>query len=267
MHITSATNPRVKSLTTLATKKGRREQGQFLVEGLQALTFALQAGHKPHTLIHTPEESHPLLAPLQEAAGNTLTMPPHLLAKLTRSENPQTVLATFPTTTSSLEEIGKNPKAPILVLDRIRDPGNLGTIIRTADAAGLAHIVLVGDCTDAFAPETVRATMGSLFHLHLVHSTEDEFLSYLKNMPEAQIIGTHLNGKIPFFGVAENLTLKAPRFVLMGTEQAGLSEALTSACTHLTRIPMAGRLESLNLAIATALTLYEVQKPVLLSST
>ena len=139
---------------------------------------------------------------------------------------------------------------------RFRDPGNLGTIVRTVDAVGASGILLVGTTCDPFQPECIRATMGSIFSVPLVRLSREDFLAWRADWT-GDVVGTHLSGKQDF----RQATYRSPTLLVMGSEGPGLSESLTRSCTQLVKIPMAGRLDSLNLAIATALTLYELRGP------
>ncbi|WP_161831361.1 RNA methyltransferase, partial [Pseudovibrio sp. POLY-S9] len=120
-------------------------------------------------------------------------------------------------------------------LDRVRDPGNLGTIIRTGDAVGATGVILIDETTDPFAVETVRATMGSLFHMPLVRCTADEFVEFRKSW-SGPVVGTHLRGTKDYRAV----DYKEPVILLMGNEQAGLSDKLADTCSDLVKIPQAG---------------------------
>jgi TrmH family RNA methyltransferase len=143
-----------------------------------------------------------------------------------------------------------------VALDRVRDPGNLGTIIRTSDAAGAKGVILVGQTTDPFATETVRATMGSVFAVPLTRMSEAEFISFAKSWP-GMVAGTHLKGAVDY---RKPDYAKEPVLLLMGNEQAGMTDDLADACSTLIKIPQAGRADSLNLAIATGVCLFEVRR-------
>jgi RNA methyltransferase, TrmH family len=143
-----------------------------------------------------------------------------------------------------------------LALEEVRDPGNLGTIIRTAEAAAVAGIILAGTCCDPWSRECVRATMGSIFAVPLVRMEIDAFRALLGAWP-GETMGTHLSASEDFRHVA----YRAPTLLVMGGEGPGLTDATAEACTMRVRIPMAGKLDSLNLAIATALVLYQIQGP------
>jgi RNA methyltransferase, TrmH family len=143
-----------------------------------------------------------------------------------------------------------------VALDRVRDPGNLGTIIRTADAVGAKGVILVGDCTDPFSMETVRATMGSVFAMPLYRADEAGFFAFRKRF-SGLVAGTHLKGSVDHRTVDYK---GKPVLLLMGNEQAGLTDRIAAACDVLIRIPQEGRADSLNLAVATAVALYEVRR-------
>jgi TrmH family RNA methyltransferase len=143
-----------------------------------------------------------------------------------------------------------------VALDRVRDPGNLGTIIRTADAAGAKGIILVGETTDPWGIEAVRATKGSLFHVPSVRTNAAAFLRWRKDWP-GMVVGTHLEGAVDY---REPDYSGQPVLLLMGNEQQGLPPDLAAACDRLCLIPMAGQADSLNLAIATGIMLFELRR-------
>jgi TrmH family RNA methyltransferase len=142
-----------------------------------------------------------------------------------------------------------------LALEEVRDPGNLGTIIRTAEAVGARGIILIGNCTDPYSRESVRATMGSVFAVPLVKATREEFLAW-RPAWRGDVVGTHLEGRED----VRHADYKQPVLLIMGSEGPGLSDSLKRTCTRLVKIPMAGKLDSLNLAVATALALYEIRR-------
>jgi RNA methyltransferase, TrmH family len=174
-----------------------------------------------------------------------------VLEKIARRDNPQNVIGVFRQRFAAEAAIGR--EGVWVALDRVRDPGNLGTIIRTVDAAGLAGVALVGACVDPFAVETVRATMGSVFHVAITRTGEDGLIAQARRHG-ARLIGTHLTAKAIDYRAAD---YRQPLILLMGNEQQGLTEKLAAACDALVRIPMRGRADSLNLAVSTALMIYE----------
>src|SRR6185312_9208825 len=143
-----------------------------------------------------------------------------------------------------------------VALDRVRDPGNLGTVIRTVDAVGAKGVILVGETTDPFSLETVRATMGSIFAVPVAKATAEAFLAWRKNFP-GLVVGTHLKGAVDYRTVDFS---GKPVVLMMGNEQQGLPDTLAESCDRLLRIPQAGRADSLNLAVATGVMLYEIRR-------
>jgi TrmH family RNA methyltransferase len=140
-----------------------------------------------------------------------------------------------------------------VALEQVRDPGNLGTIIRTADAAGCGGVVLIGDCVDPYSVEAVRATMGSVFAVAIARASAAEVLAWRQSWP-GSVIGTRLDATVGYREAA----IQRPALILMGNEQAGLTDALAAACDVNVKIPMRGRADSLNLAIATGIMVYAV---------
>ncbi len=259
--ITSLTNARVKAVRALEMRKARRETGLFVAEGAALLMTGRDAGHRPETLLFFAQDdmSKATASYLDWAMSEgveCLSVNQGILAKLTGKGNPQSVLGVFAQQWSALPEASTVAEDDIwLVLEEVRDPGNLGTIIRTSDAAGIKGIVLVGNCCDPFQRECVRATMGSLFGVPLIRATHDAFLQWRNDWP-GDVAGLHLQGSEDF----REANLKRPAMIVMGSEGPGLSDEAGAACNKRLRIPMAGKLDSLNLAVATALVLYEVQR-------
>jgi RNA methyltransferase, TrmH family len=182
-----------------------------------------------------------------------------VLSAITRRDNPQMVVGVFSQRTVALKDIHPTGEDVWVALDRVRDPGNLGTVIRTADAVGAKGVILVGDTTDPFAVETVRATMGSIFAVPVVRASSDAFLEWRKGF-SGLLVGTHLAGALDYRTVSYK---GRPVVLLMGNEQQGLPENLAAACDRLVRIPQAGRADSLNLAVATGVMLFELRRHVL----
>jgi len=258
--ITSLTNDRVKLIKSLEMRKARREAGLFVAEGASILITAAEHSIHPETLV-VRAGSMDTGAPraLVDAAlargADVLEVTPAVLEKLAAKDNPQTMLGVFRQTWAAVPVPAKVGSAETwLALEEIRDPGNLGTIIRTADATGVAGILLAGTCCDPWSRECVRATMGSIFAVPLVRLELATLRALLAAWP-GDTVGTHLNATEDFRAV----TYRAPSLLVMGGEGPGLSAETAAVCKRLVKIPMAGRLDSLNLAVATALTLYQIQ--------
>lgn len=262
--VTSLTNPLIKDIRGLTQKKNREESGQFLAEGLKLVIDALDLGWTISTLIYAknakgrPHVESTALKALN-AGALVLEVSEKVLSTITRRDNPQMVVGVFEQRYGKLDRQTPGKGETWLALDRVRDPGNLGTIIRTADAAGASGIVLVGETTDPFALETVRATMGSIFAVPLYRASVPEFLAWCAKH-KAPLVGTHLEGAVDYRTIDFK---KAPTVLLMGNEQQGLPQELSSACSSLARIPQQGRADSLNLAVATGLMLFEARRHLL----
>ncbi len=261
--ITSLANPLVKRLRSYHQRKFRDADGMFVVEGLRALIEGLEVGWTPELVVVGPEVDGPAWRKAQALLPATVRVQPvtlPILEKIARRDNPQTVLATFRQRWEALEALSLDPSLSggglWVALDRVRDPGNLGTIIRTVDAVAGRGLILLDACCDPYGWETVRATMGSLFSVPLVRADTQTFLDWRRAQaagPELAVIGTSLKAD-------EAATLPRARstLLLMGNEQQGLTAALEAACTDLTRLPMRGRADSLNLAVATGVMLYKL---------
>jgi TrmH family RNA methyltransferase len=256
--ITSLTNDTVKAVRALHTKKEREATGLFLAEGLKFIGEALDLNRTP-TMLLVGEEArpHPLLdrakAETRAAGGRIVTVTHAILEKISRRDNPQTVLGVFRQAYAPLESLQPASAPCWVALEQVRDPGNLGTIIRTADAAGCGGVILIDDCVDPFSVEAVRATMGSVFAVSITRTTTPEFLAWRQTWP-GSVIGTRLDAVTGYREAA----IQRPALILMGNEQAGLTDALAVACDVNVKIPMRGRADSLNLAIATGIMVYAV---------
>lgn len=259
--ITSLQNERVKMIRSLHMRKARRETGLFVAEGVSLLVTARDAGWKPRILVFLAGSAaggmtRDLLHWAEDAGADCLEVSQAVLGKLAAKENPQTMLGVFEQAWAPLPPPAAIPRDALWVgLENVRDPGNLGTIIRTVDAAGASGVVLIGACVDPYSQEAVRATMGSIFNVPLARVALQDGLPWVQRWP-GDIVGAHLRASQDFRSAA----YRRPTLLLMGSEGPGLSRELSAACTRLVRIPMAGRTDSLNLAVATALILYEMRR-------
>jgi TrmH family RNA methyltransferase len=256
--VTSLTNPTVKAVRALHMRKEREETGLFLAEGLKLTTDALELGHTPKILLHGPEAAgQPLLRRAAEATaaagGDVVEVSRAILEKVSRRDNPQTVVAVFQQVFAGLDEIDPASASCWVALESVRDPGNLGTIVRTADAAGVGGVILVGETCDPYSVEAVRATMGSVFATPLYRATAAEFVAWRKRWP-GSVVGTLLSATTDYRAA----DYRRPTLILMGPEQAGLSPELAAICDLNVKIPMRGRADSLNLAVATGIMIYAV---------
>lgn len=257
--VTAFSNSTVKLLRSLRDKKARRAEGLFLAEGLRILTEARDSGMLPEIIVFSPEGAkHPLAAEIiaatEAAGGDAIETTPDILSKMSGKDNPQMVLGAYRQPESSLERIDRT-KAPLwIVAQALRDPGNIGTILRTGDAAGAGGLILIDDCADPYSVEAVRASMGALFTQQVATARWPEFLSWLRG-GDGQMVGTSLKA-IDDYLEAE---YRQPCFLLIGSEQQGLPAAYEAECDLLVKIPMAGRADSLNAAMATAVMAFAIR--------
>jgi TrmH family RNA methyltransferase len=250
--ITSLTNPAVKAARALHQRKEREETGLFLVEGLKSVTEGVRLGRAPRLLLYgEAAENHPLLREAAAVATETALVSEAVLEKISRRDNPQAVLGVFEQAFVPLEALSPASARCWVALEAVRDPGNLGTIVRTADAAGCGAVILVGTCCDPFSVEAVRATMGSIFAVRLVKMGVGDFVAWAARWPGA-VVGTHLEATVDF----RVAPYADPTLLVMGNEQAGLTDPVAAACGVTVKIPMRGRADSLNLAVATGVMIY-----------
>ncbi len=259
--ITSLQNERVKLIRSLEMRKVRRETGLFVAEGASVLVTAREAGWTPKMLVFLAGSAQSgipraLLDWAEGAGAECLEVSQAVLAKVAAKDNPQTMLAVFEQRWAGEPEASAVADDAVWVaLEAVRDPGNLGTIVRTADAVGASAVMLVGASVDPYARECVRATMGSIFNVPLVRVAPESFLAWAAGW-RGDIVGTRLSAREDFRAAR----YRAPTLLLMGSEGPGLTPELAGVCSRLVKIPMAGRLDSLNLAVATALVLYEIRR-------
>ena len=271
--ITSVNNQRVKDVANLKQKKYRTESGTFFAEGLRAVQEAVEYAEVTDLFFTAAEEKKltEILKTAKEKGARLYKADDKVMAKLSDTKTPQGVLAVIRMPEQSLQklrpgawqrktekqcqsagiEIDNN--APVIILDRIQDPGNLGTIIRTADAVGALGIILLEGCVDAYSPKVVRASMGSLFHLPVV---QDVF-------PEEALTWCYRHGYEPAATAmqgAANLykaDISKKMAFIFGNEANGVSEELQAAAETRLFIPMAGQAESMNVAMAAGIVLFE----------
>lgn len=254
--VTSLTNPTVKSVRALHLRKERDESGLFVAEGLKIVTEAVELGHAPRILMYGKDaEGHPLLKRAIQATlaarGEVIEVTQDILAKVSRRDNPQAVVAVFAQTYAPLASLKPDTAPCFVALHRVRDPGNLGTIVRTADAAGCGAVILVGECCDPFSVEAVRATMGSIFAVPIAKASESEFAAWRGGWP-GSVVGTLLSAEVDH----RTATYAKPAMILMGNEQQGLTPEMAALCDVNVKIPMRGRADSLNLSVATGIMIY-----------
>jgi RNA methyltransferase, TrmH family len=256
--ITSAANERVKWLRKLQDRKARQESGLFYIEGLRIVIEAVQQGAAIETLVVAPELlrsdfGQQLVTKQQNAGRAVMEVSGEVFQRLSLKEGPQGLAAVVHQQWQDLADVRVEAGQTWVALDAVADPGNLGTILRTHDAVGGQGVILLDQSTDPYDPSAVRASMGALFTQRLVRASFAEFADW-KQRVEVALVGTS--------GAAEQdyHTYQYPvgLVLLMGSERQGLQAHHLAVCDALVSIPMYGKSDSLNLAVATAVVLYEI---------
>ena len=257
--ITGFSNPLLKEVRSLREKKLRKRAGHFLAEGLRIMTEARDAGYLPEMLFRVgARDPHPLEELLEAdvlvAGGDVIETSADIMAKLSGKDNAQAVVGVYRDHATPLSDIDRSTAPIWLVAQAMRDPGNLGTMLRTGDAVGAGGLILIDDCTDPFSVEAVRASMGAVFTQKIVQTSWDDFTAWLRSGP-GQLVGTSLHTDHDY----KSPSYTAPCFILTGNEAQGLPSEYEAACDVLVKMPMYGKADSLNAAVATAVMAYEVR--------
>ena len=259
--ISSTANPLAKRVRLLGERKHRRREGAFFVEGIQPVWQAVEAGWAIETLIVAPDllTSAPARAMVaqQERRGTRCALvTAALFEALSDREGPSGLAAIVGARSRHLDELAVTPTAPFVALHSIGNPGNLGTIIRTADAVGAAGVILLGETVDPFHPSAVKASMGALFAVPVVSvAAPDRFFDWAAARGVG-VVTTSARAPAEHWAVCYPL----PLALLLGSEGEGLPADLLARGDLAVRIPMGGTARSLNLAVAAGILLYEVRR-------
>jgi TrmH family RNA methyltransferase len=256
--VSAFSNSTVKLLRSLRDKKARRAEGLFLAEGLRILAEGRDSGRLPEIIAFSAEGArHPLAAEIiaatEAAGGDAIETSADILSKMSGKDNPQMLLGAYRQPEVSLDQLDRTAAPLWIVVQALRDPGNIGTILRTGDAVGAGGLILVDDCADPFSVEAVRASMGALFTQQIATARWPEFLAWLRH-GNGQLVGTSLKATHDYL----DAQYSKPCFLLIGNEQQGLPAEYEAECDMLVKIPMAGRADSLNAAIAAAVMAFAV---------
>ncbi len=270
--VSSRRNPRIVEARKLAQRKHRAQQGRFLVEGLQLLQMGLDAGARPREAFFCPEigdegPAREIVDRLRNAGADIISVTPHVMGALAERDEPQGLVASFDIFGVDLEEhlpigeLGDSgmrglPEIPsdglVLILDRLQDPGNLGTLSRTADAVGASAVVVITPSVDPFEPKAVRGSMGSIFAIPLIRAREAELIvSWLKGCG-LRVVAADAHAGEDWGDTA----LTGGVALVVGNEARGLSDDLEPLIDARVRLPMAGGAESLNVAVAGGVLMY-----------
>lgn len=254
--ITSLQNNLVKLARALDKKKSRNEHGLFRAEGARHILEGIECGWQLYGILYAKAVENRLhiketlqKAKLQNAKIGCVS--DNVLESITHRDNAQSMVGIFKQEWAKLEDF--NQENLLIALERPKDPGNLGTIIRTLDSVGGKGIILLEEACDPFSVEAIRASMGSSFSVKIARSSLVDFLQWQKQQ-NFRLIGTSLKGS----NLHTKTDMGAKTILLMGNEQSGIDDNLASQCDALIKLPMKGRADSLNLAIATGVCLYEI---------
>jgi TrmH family RNA methyltransferase len=257
LEITSPVNPRIKDLARLRRRRHREERGVTLVEGFEELSLALAAGVTPSAVYHCAELTRPgeleaLEAHPGFAAAELVVVTAPVFDKIAYRESPDGWLAVLPSVHTALADLHLPADALLLVCEGVEKPGNLGAMLRTADAAGVAAVIATDPGTDWANPNVVRASKGAVYARPVVSAGTEEVLAWLAER-DIPIVAATPDGAV----VYTDLDLRGPLAVAVGEEKHGLSPAWLAAARWRAVIPMSGLVDSLNVATSAALLLYE----------
>lgn len=258
LKINSSDNGTIKHVRELKKKKYRQKYSEYIVEGIRIIRDAL-ASNKKIQYILFDEKLYTVAggeALLNDLMGNNIKIyeiPNKIYMNLSDTQNPQGIMAILPMEDYDLDHVLDDSKDLFLVLDRVQDPGNLGTIIRTADAAGFSAVILAKGCVDLYNLKTIRSTMGSIFHFPIIQG--DETMDIIKKLKskDIKIVSTSLETEKYYDEVNYN---ERTAFII-GNEANGVLEEVLECSDELVKIPMMGKAESLNASIAASIMMYE----------
>lgn len=254
--ITSIQNPKIKSLLALEKPRERRKQQLFLVEGAKEIKLALEAGYKIGNIFFCEEiinkeesdfiyEQDRLLIPVSK----------EVFEKIAVRETSGGMLAVAEQKTHRLEEIQLSKNPLLLILESVEKPGNLGAILRTADAAGVDAVIICDPQTDFYNPNVIRSSVGCVFTKQIASATSEETIAWLKK-GNLHIFCTYLKASKPY----HEIDFTQPSAIVMGTEATGLSDVWVKNSTSNIIIPMGGKIDSMNVSTAAAVVIFEAKR-------
>ena len=252
---------KVKKIAQLKTKKGRKKNGKFLIEGTRSCEEGIKSAWEIESLLYTYKaEENPrikqILSNAEKRGAELVQIKQNLLEKISDTVTSQGIVGLVKIKDFTQEFLLQRKPELLLALDSIKDPGNMGTLIRTADAFGVDGVILSEDCVDLFNPKVVRSTMGSIFHLPILRDVDlQNFLSDLKKADFKTVFTELEQGK-----TLDSLDFSGKICLVMGSEPEGVSKDLIKLADQLMKIPIPGKAESLNVAVACGILLYDITK-------
>jgi TrmH family RNA methyltransferase len=260
--ISSAANPVIKRMRQLGERKHRRREGAFVVEGIQPVWQAVEAGAEAELLVVAPgllgdSAAAQMVAGQEQAGVRVARVTSDLFTRVSSRDGPSGLAAIVRARVPGLATVAVTRESVFAALHEVGNPGNLGTIIRTANAAGAAGVILVGPSADPFDPAAVKASMGALFAVPVAYAeTVLDFFAWAADSG-VTVVTTSARAEVSFW----EARYSRPVALLLGAEGAGLPPDVVAAGDLSVRIPMTGTAESLNLAVAAGLLLYQARKP------
>ena len=258
--ITAKDNEKIKYTKSLLKSKNRTKESKFIIEGFRILTLSIQCNAKLEYVFINEEfenknEHKEFLEVLRVKKIKLYKTTNKLFNELIDTENTQGILGVVRFNQRTIEENLQDKDKFVLILDRIQDPGNMGTIIRTADAAGVDAIIALKGCVDIYNPKVIRSTMGSIFDMNIIHETQEEALRVLKHK-NFEIVSSYLDTNNYY----NNIEYNYKTALVIGNEANGVNQELVLKSDKLVKIPIYGNAESLNAAISSAILMYEIKK-------
>ena len=260
INISSKDNERVKYTKSLLKSKNRQKESKYIIEGYRILTLAIECNADlDYVFINESfedkEEHKRFLTVLEEKNIRVFKTTNKIFKELVDTENTQGILGVIKFKDKKIEHNIKCEDRFVLILDRIQDPGNMGTIIRTADSAGVDSVILLKGCVDIYNPKVIRSTMGSIFDMNVIHATQDEAVEFLKSN-DFNIVSSYLQTENYY----HETTYDGKIALVIGNEANGINDKLIEQSDKLVKIPIYGNAESLNAAISAAVLMYEIKK-------
>lgn len=246
--IVSSDNSLLKKIKKLKQKKFREEENLFIAEGIKFLTFK----EKPMYIVIREDILNSIENKLNDFSCKKIVLDEKLFKQLSSQENSQGLLFVYPIKKGTLENLSNN----IVILDKVGDPGNLGTIIRLCDAAGFKDIIMTKGTVDCYGEKVVRSTMGSIFSMNLCYEDEDKVLKYIEENNYKMFVTALDEKSIPY----NLIKLENKNAVVFGNEGSGVSEKFLKKANNKIIIPLYGSAESLNVAMATGIVLYKIRE-------
>jgi len=255
-HITSTQNSKIREILGLEKARERKARGVFVIEGVRETTLAVAGGYRIQVLVVCEDlypdwQQHPAAA----TAGSVLTVTKEVFSKVAIREGSGGLLAVAAMKPHTLDQLKPGPCPLLLVLESVEKPGNLGAILRTADAAGVDAVIVCDPQTDLYNPNAIRSGIGCLFTVPVAVATSAETIRWLKDRG-IRIWATHLQGSVPY----DTIDYLQPSAIVMGTEATGLSDQWVKAADSCIIIPMRGQIDSMNVSTAAAVVVFEAMR-------